>query len=313
MTDRSSAKLNEPPPPQAPPEAFQVAHALSHLRRFRLTPSRLHRFLESPLKLSLVQAARTLGVTIPVIVDLIWGDRFAGIFPEAVTTLIWRYGFHERLTSMFILNRLRQGQCFVDIGAHFGYFTILSSRIVGPDGCVVAIEPMPRTFGLLVRNVALNALGNVIPCEVAAFSEEDQIQFLDFGIIYSSLSTHSAARGWLQGREHEGEPVNIQAKRADKILIENDVRSVQMIKIDAESSEEDVLVGLSDTLERDFPITIVELGGKSDNDEENRVRRIFTFMGDRGYLGYNYDGESLGLISSPVDLPYMNVIFERKH
>src|SRR5205807_1864276 len=42
-----------------------------------------------------------------------------------------------------------------------GYFTLLASKLVGDSGAVVAIEPSPRIFGLLRRNVALNHAANV--------------------------------------------------------------------------------------------------------------------------------------------------------
>ena len=41
------------------------------------------------------------------------------------------------------------GQTVLDIGANFGVFTRLFSRLVGPQGKVIAFEPVPQTFRTL--------------------------------------------------------------------------------------------------------------------------------------------------------------------
>jgi FkbM family methyltransferase len=284
--------------------------AASVLQGDQPPPGRLGRFLKAPLRSSIVLLARMLGVSFPVQVKLFSGDRFRGTIPESVTSAIWRFGYHEALTSLFILTRLRQGDCFIDVGAHFGYFTIIASKAVGSNGRVVAVEPIPRTFQALRQNIALNNLSNVSACEGAAFSHEASIPFVDFGVVYSALNTHAKARGVKEGREHEGSPIAIAARPLDAIIRELGIDSVQMIKIDAESSEEEVLLGLGDTLYRDKPVTIVELGGVSSADEASRIERIFSLMKRFGYRGYAFDGNNLREMQDRADLPYLNVIFE---
>ena len=38
------------------------------------------------------------------------------------------------------------GDGFVDVGANVGYYALLASELVGPEGRVVAIEPLPESF-----------------------------------------------------------------------------------------------------------------------------------------------------------------------
>ena len=45
----------------------------------------------------------------------------------------------------------------MDIGAHIGHYTILSSMRVGPNGKVVAVESHGGNFDMLNRNVKLNS------------------------------------------------------------------------------------------------------------------------------------------------------------
>jgi len=58
---------------------------------------------------------------------------------------LYQYGFFEEGLTRAIIEKLRPGDTFVDIGAHVGYYTILASLLVGAEGHVVAFEPTPRT------------------------------------------------------------------------------------------------------------------------------------------------------------------------
>ncbi len=56
---------------------------------------------------------------------------------------------------------LAPGQRVVDVGANVGYFTVLMSRLVGPRGSVVAVEPDRDNLRLLRLNLWLNRCHNV--------------------------------------------------------------------------------------------------------------------------------------------------------
>ena len=101
-------------------------------------------------------------------------------FPEPVSLLLYRYGyFEEELTSM-VLEYLKPGMTFFDVGTHFGYFTLLASSTVGERGAVHSFEPTPSTFKVLRENVSGRA--NVRVFNVAMYSEEGQLPFNDYGL-----------------------------------------------------------------------------------------------------------------------------------
>src|SRR3954447_8262154 len=54
---------------------------------------------------------------------------------------------------------IRPGATVLDIGAHVGYYTLLSARAAGRRGRVIAFEPHPANAGLLRVNVQRNRLG----------------------------------------------------------------------------------------------------------------------------------------------------------
>lgn len=69
-------------------------------------------------------------------------------------------------TSAFLSN-LNEGECFFDVGANVGYYTILGSQIVGPRGKVIAFEPVLRNLFYLYRHILLNKAANVIVISAA--------------------------------------------------------------------------------------------------------------------------------------------------
>lgn len=280
---------------------------LDRLQRTSLPSSAMARLARGPFRWAQIALMRQLGWERPVRVTLPWGAQFHGLLPEGVTNLIWRFGSYEAGTSIFIARHLPAGGCFVDIGSHFGYFTLLSSHLVGHSGRVVSIEAMPETFGMLKANVAANNLSNVTTFNNAASAEPQVLTFRDFGLVLSSLNTSALPRGVV------GEPrknVQVDAQPADLLLDKAGIVKVDMVKIDAESSEEHVIRGLRATLERDHPLTLIELGGMHDDAAENaRIADIFQFMRSLGYRAYRAAGEGFAEITETQGLPYLNVIF----
>jgi len=270
--------------------------------------SRLLRALSSPLKAGTIVGMRKWGGQRDIACPLVWGDRFYGALPEAVTSLMWRYGFYEAKTSLFLLNYLKEDDVFIDVGAHFGYFTLLGSRLVGNGGRVLSIEAMPRTFAMLEGNIKANRLTNVEPLNIAGSEANGALTFRDFGIVDSSLNSMFAPRGALQDTERSGAEVVVPGRRLDEVVDASLSRRVNIIKVDAESSEENVLIGLSSTLDRDKPIVIVELGG-GDADEDARAGRIATLMSEYGHRPFAFDGAALHEIQSLERLPYVNAFF----
>jgi len=49
---------------------------------------------------------------------------------------------------------IEPGQTFVDIGANVGYFTLRGSRLVGPTGRVIAVEPFSENRRSILLSMA---------------------------------------------------------------------------------------------------------------------------------------------------------------
>jgi FkbM family methyltransferase len=70
-------------------------------------------------------------------------------------------GIYDPATLGAIRRLLGPGDTFIDLGANEGYFTVVASRLVGPKGRVLAVEPQLRLEPVLSRNLLLNGCANV--------------------------------------------------------------------------------------------------------------------------------------------------------
>ncbi len=65
--------------------------------------------------------------------------------------------------------RIRDGFCFIDIGANIGAYSLFVAAKAGPRARILAIEPQPEIFARLTYNIAQNPFGTVkaIACALA--------------------------------------------------------------------------------------------------------------------------------------------------
>jgi FkbM family methyltransferase len=70
-------------------------------------------------------------------------------------------GQYDPVTLAVVRRLLSPGDTFIDIGANEGFFTVIASKLVGPTGSVLAVEPQLRLQSVLAKNLALNSCVNV--------------------------------------------------------------------------------------------------------------------------------------------------------
>jgi FkbM family methyltransferase len=142
-----------------------------------------------------------------------------------------------------------------------GRYTIISSKRVGANGKVVAIEADPSNFEMLNSNIKLNQLTNVTPLNYAAYSKETKIKlYLPSG--ESGFTKYNTIMpNWINTQEKF---VEVNANTLDYLLQLNEIRQeeVNWIKIDVEGAEFEVLKGATNVLSKSKDIAILmELHG----------------------------------------------------
>lgn len=135
------------------------------------------------------------------------------------------------------------GWTVVDAGANIGYYTLIASKLVGSEGKVISIEPEPRNFSLLCRNIRDNHLSNVVPLQVA-LSDKDGYEEL---IMDASPSGHSIISN--PNASGLNRRIAIRTRNIDSLLRGLNIEKVHLFKIDVEGAELRVLEGGKNALE----------------------------------------------------------------
>ncbi|MFE0758471.1 FkbM family methyltransferase [Inquilinus sp. NPDC058860] len=159
----------------------------------------------------------------------------------------------EAVETQFVLSQLGAGDCFVDIGANIGWFTVLGAHKVGPEGRVYAFEPRFDLMRRLRDSVAANGmLERCIFHNVALGNAEGEME------IAAVPSERNPGHSFLVRGELEPEAIaygKVKIRRLDDFSFE---KPVDLIKIDVEGAEAMVLAGGLGLLKRDKPFLVSE-------------------------------------------------------
>ena len=232
-------------------------------RRQRIWRSPLFRVLRHPLRTgyptpSRLRRWRRIGHSVQVQAPTPWGQRMTVTLPDDVSVFLHRNGFFEYELSAFYLRFLRRGMTFVDIGAHMGYFSMLASRAVGRTGRVLAFEPTPSTFRVLMANTGTEH--NVTQVNKAAWSKTSTLTLHDYGPCFSAFNSFfdprlpDSDKARLSDRTHL-----VPAVRLDD-FVRDEGCVPDAVKIDAESAELHVLDGMRQLLSGPRPVLSIEVG-----------------------------------------------------
>lgn len=181
---------------------------------------------------------------------------------------------------------VRPGDQVVDAGANVGYVSSILSRMVGPDGRVLAFEAFPSTAELLHHNIRCSGLENVkvFPFGLSARSGTASMFVPRYAWggenFYESSIVDDAGT---PGRP-DGEAVQVPLEPLDSVLQKENVRP-SFIKIDVEGHELDVLQGALGTLAACRPALLVEVNGDPDA-EGGKPEQVFALLRDQGYSPY---------------------------
>ncbi|MEM3586504.1 MAG: FkbM family methyltransferase [Candidatus Jordarchaeaceae archaeon] len=139
-----------------------------------------------------------------------------------------------------------KGWTVVDVGATCGDWSIIVGKFFEADK-VLAIEPSPIPFSLLLKNTRLNNLTNVIiPIKACLWDSDTQI------------SLHSTPSSFLSVQS-SGSELRVKARKLDSLIEETGLNNLDLLKIDTEGSELRVLYGGISAIRRFRPKIIIEV------------------------------------------------------
>jgi FkbM family methyltransferase len=160
------------------------------------------------------------------------------------------YGEWAQLEIDLMLRFVRPGDTVLDIGANVGTHTLAFARHVGSSGSVVAFEPQREVYDLLTANVHGAGFSNV-RCYRQAVGEKTGrliVPPVDYGAhVNTGLVSMAQLADGSAGEETE--MVSIDGL---------DLKACRLVKIDVEGMEQEVLKGMSRTVDSFRPVVLVE-------------------------------------------------------
>lgn len=147
-------------------------------------------------------------------------------------------GDHEPWVQDVLKAQLKPGDCFYDVGAHTGFFSLIGARFVGDNGLVVAFEADPENAALLRVNANRNQIAQVKLIEAAVWSSPGAIHFERASRSSNRTEGHVAPDG-----KGNSIGITVAATSLDEVIYGNRERAPQLVKIDVEGAEWEVLQG----------------------------------------------------------------------
>jgi FkbM family methyltransferase len=236
--------------------------------------------LASSLSREIERKVRQNGATIP----LPNGQQLRLARDSGVTlasNLYWRgLSGYEPETSRVLRFLFAKVRTFVDVGANYGFYSLLST-LLNPELRVVAFEPVPAIFAALQRNVALNQVEERVFCCPLALSDSNGAAtfHLPTSHVTDLEATGTLAQDSWQTRKQSPQ-LQIEAVRFDDFERSHPMK-LELVKIDVEDFEAAVLAGMSTTIQRDRPFVVCEILPREHQNE--KTRRI---VEDLGYTAY---------------------------
>jgi FkbM family methyltransferase len=186
-----------------------------------------------------------------------FGIHFRTLLPSGTDILLNGIKSHDseiRLTK-YLTRHLLEGDTFIDVGAHYGYYALLASVMTGRSGHVYAIEASAQSFAILRVNTHTHP--NILIYHNAAGDEPGEVVFYEYPGPLAEYNTIVKGayddKPWLKKVK---QIINrVQMVVLDDLITANQIRKA-IIKIDVEGGELSVIKGLASSLDQN-DLTIV--------------------------------------------------------
>jgi len=215
-------------------------------------------------------------------------------------------GTFEPKETAFVRRSITAGSVCIDVGASFGWYSVLLSRLCGTAGHVHAFEPVPDTYDLLRRNLELNDCANVVANAVALDGSpaHKTLYIPDIGVS-GSFALHPFDRSYRS--------LSVETQTLDDYVATHGLERLDFVKADIEGAELGLLQGAKRALSRFGPTLLLEVQGSSTALFGHEPADVFRELERYGYTAFSVDDDG-GLVEvgdTRGELPDYNFVFER--
>ncbi len=198
-------------------------------------------------------------------------------------------GSKDTWDSYHVLKLLKPGAVFFDVGANFGYYSILVRSELGAQCRVFSFEPNPPTYARLRKNIELNGFEKQITAVPLALSD---------AVGPAWMVDHPGNTGDARVNAAGGDR-QISLTTLDAFCASEKISRIDFIKIDVQGYEEHLLLGGKETLTRLKPPLLIELEPSVLQAQGSSAERIVELLHEHRYRLHIAERERL----VPLELP----------
>lgn len=232
--------------------------------------------------------------------NLFTGQSMEVLLPASTDIYLTRGKSHasEIRLARFLVHNLQAGNTFWDIGAHYGYFSLLAHALIGDQGNIVAVEAAPVTFNILHKNC--NQKTNITILNKAVSDQAGTATFYELPNLYSEYNSVDVSQfeqeEWFQ--KIKAKKIVLDAISLDGLAKEHPKHHPDIIKIDVEGAESAVIKGALQLLgdpQKRTTLVMEFLAPERNNQSHNDAVKQLKQLGYKTYM-IQQDG-SLSLIA----------------
>lgn len=209
---------------------------------------------------------------------LIFDTRMAVALPDGLDIFLCGCKTHdsELRFAKWMINTLNTKETFFDVGAHFGFFSLLAARLVEENGKVISFEPAAIAANILHSNT--EGLRQVRMVQAAVSDSNGSVMFME------AKHGNTESSGIMNIDDEQNETIQGNLVKAISLDYFSEKEKIipTAVKIDAEGSELKVLKGMTRLLQQHRPIIIMEYWSKNFHDNQPHIDAMNLLIG-HGY------------------------------
>lgn len=188
-------------------------------------------------------------------------DQYIG--PSLVAYGEWSEG-ELTLISKFV----KPGGLIVEVGSNIGTHTVPLSKMLGPEGGLIAFEPQRLIHQILCTNLTINGASNVKVFNAGVGHRDTMIDVpeVPLGAAYNFGAVRIGEKSILKAKDR------VRCMTIDGLSL----KRLDFLKIDAEDFEPEILLGARETIKRLAPPILLEYNNHM-QEEIKRVLRLFDY------------------------------------
>lgn len=201
----------------------------------------------------------------------------SGFIATALGQFLYKHAYfiYKRHIEAGAVNNLQKlvtpGTWVIDVGANIGFFSMYFCRWVSQGGKVIALEPEPKNYTLLLNTMKKNQKKQTIETLSVAADSSDGTAKLFLNPLHPG--------------DHRLGPQGLEVTTIsiDTLLEKRNWPAVSLIKIDVQGAEMRVLAGARRTIQRLYPSFFVEIDESALTQFATSIQDILIFFKDAGY------------------------------